>query len=1227
MPILSGQPAPPGERPAHQGGGSSGTRPFLFTEADLASDGPGLGSNPALDAQRAVLSADGRKGPVSGAQWKDYEIGDLLGEGGMAAVYLARHRGDGRLVALKILPARFADDAAFRVRFEREARISQALESQHVVKVFGGGRYGPLCYLEMEFVDGRSLGDLVKLRRDGRQSPWTSAEAVGLAIQAARGLVEAGRHQLVHRDIKPGNLMLTQGGVVKIADFGIVKVLGEEAMTMTGTAMGTPAYMSPEQGRGDAVDQRSDLYSLGAVLYELLTLAQPFSGETADALIYQHHFVEPKLITELVPDADPRLQAVVFTCLRKAAEERYADAGALLADLEAVQAGREPAGAVFAKGRVCTGADAALARHGGGLRRHWKPLAAGLAGLVLLSALGVWWLLAKRGEAEGLRTRLVGLDQPQALPSDVDATLARLRALSGARDPQVARWTAKLARVAALRAQLAGPAGALDHAATAALAPALAAFVAECGTTDPLAVEWAKRLGDAERDLREARAQLAELDAAEVPPRALHDRLLPLLAVAQRLAGPDDPQVAGWAAKLAASDARIAALRGRLAPLDAAGAVPPALQASAEADLPRLAALVGDADDEVLRWSARARATAAHLAALRKVLAQLDAGPTASLAAFAGLAREWQEFLALSAGDDRDRARWSARVAAAEARREALRVQLGALGRDDLPLASLDALQAALGEWRAIAGDEAAWRAWQRRLDEARARIATRRQVLASLVGKEQLSAEEQTLLRTTVAGLAAVQALDPAEARAIDERLARDAARLVLLGERLAVLDRAADVDDQLRPLLDQYEMLAGAGDAHVKPWRTKFDELTALRRRLASCDQPRPLPPHAAEDLARLAALVGPAAADVRRWGDKLAAVGDLKGQLTALDAARPLPAGAADQLARLRALVGDEDADALRWSDKLARCAAFSARLRGLDEAYVPPAGAQEACDGLAAEIGAEEPALVKVRARLAMLLGPAHPPWASASGHDAHGTWAELSIGALRQRFRWIPPGSFTMGSPADEAGRGSDERAVAVRLTRGLWLADSECTQLVWRTITGAAPSYHVGDGLPVERVSWNDSQHFLSALAKRVPGGLPCRLPSEAEWEYACRAGAAGPFPVADGAQVDLDRSAVYARNAGGDTQPVRTRLANPLGLYDMQGNVWEWCADGYGPYSVVPVSDPRAPRADTQVIRGGSWGDLPELLRAGCRRALASDVRSAYVGLRIAIDADWARP
>ncbi|MBA3937918.1 MAG: serine/threonine protein kinase, partial [Planctomycetes bacterium] len=388
MPILSGQSAPPGERPAHQSGGSSGTRPFLFTEADLSGDGPGLGSNPALDAQRAVLSADGRKGPVSGAQWKDYEIGDLLGEGGMAAVYLARHRGDGRLVALKILPARFADDAAFRVRFEREARISQALDSLHVVKVFGGGRYGQLCYLEMEFVDGRSLGDLVKQRREAGQGPWTSAEAVGLAIQAVRGLVEAGRHQLVHRDIKPGNLMLTRDGVVKIADFGIVKVLGEEAMTMTGTAMGTPSYMSPEQGRGDAVDQRSDIYSLGAVIYELLTLAQPFSGETADALIYQHHFVEPKLITELVPDADPRLQAVVFTCLRKAAEERYADATALLADLEAVELDREPQGAVFAKGRVCTGADAALARHGGGLRRYWKPLAAGLAGLVLISALG-----------------------------------------------------------------------------------------------------------------------------------------------------------------------------------------------------------------------------------------------------------------------------------------------------------------------------------------------------------------------------------------------------------------------------------------------------------------------------------------------------------------------------------------------------------------------------------------------------------------------------------------------------------------------------------------------------------------------------------------------------------------------------------------------------------------------------------------------------------------------
>lgn len=150
---------------------------------------------------RAVLSENGRKGPVSGAQWPTHEIGDLLGEGGMAAVYLARRRDNGRLVALKILPARFADDAASRKRFEREAQIAQAIDNRHVVKVWSAGRYGPLCYLEMEYVDGTSLGDDLKRRRQTVDKPFTNDEVIDLALQAADGLREAAKHQLVHRDI------------------------------------------------------------------------------------------------------------------------------------------------------------------------------------------------------------------------------------------------------------------------------------------------------------------------------------------------------------------------------------------------------------------------------------------------------------------------------------------------------------------------------------------------------------------------------------------------------------------------------------------------------------------------------------------------------------------------------------------------------------------------------------------------------------------------------------------------------------------------------------------------------------------------------------------------------------------------------------------------------------------------------------------------------------------
>jgi tRNA A-37 threonylcarbamoyl transferase component Bud32 len=200
----------------------------------------------------------GRQGPLTGQNIGDYEIGGILGEGGMGTVYRAKQISLKRRVALKVLPPHLAANAQMRQRFEQEATTASLLNSPHVVQVFAAGTHGDMVYFVMEYVEGTDLAEKINEKNDAAQL-FTPDEATNFVLQAARGLAEANKHNIVHRDIKPANLMITTKGVVKIADFGISKIAGEHGLTMTGTAVGTPAYCSPEQGRGDQVDARADI--------------------------------------------------------------------------------------------------------------------------------------------------------------------------------------------------------------------------------------------------------------------------------------------------------------------------------------------------------------------------------------------------------------------------------------------------------------------------------------------------------------------------------------------------------------------------------------------------------------------------------------------------------------------------------------------------------------------------------------------------------------------------------------------------------------------------------------------------------------------------------------------------------------------------------------------------------------------------------------------------------
>jgi formylglycine-generating enzyme len=250
-----------------------------------------------------------------------------------------------------------------------------------------------------------------------------------------------------------------------------------------------------------------------------------------------------------------------------------------------------------------------------------------------------------------------------------------------------------------------------------------------------------------------------------------------------------------------------------------------------------------------------------------------------------------------------------------------------------------------------------------------------------------------------------------------------------------------------------------------------------------------------------------------------------------------------------------------------------------------------------------------------------------PWACAFGQDDRGLWQAFAVGDVVQHLRWLPPGAFLMGSPDDEPERRDNEQQHPVLLTRGLWLADTACTQVLWQAVLGETPSYFQGPERPVEQVSWEDVvERFLPALNARVPG-LDARLPTEAEWEYACRAGTTTPFSFGDRLttdQANYDGNFPYAGGAKGlyrqQTLEVRALPANGWGLYQMHGNVLEWCQDWLGDYPERLVRDPTGPSAGrVRVLRGGDWSGLAGWCRSAFRLALLPAFRYRHVGFRLA--------
>jgi eukaryotic-like serine/threonine-protein kinase len=264
-----------------------------------------------------------------------YRVAHRLGSGGMADVWCAEDQQLGRRVALKLLAGRFAEDDAFRERFRREAQAAAGLQHPNIVAIFDRGEWDGTPYIAMEFISGPTLKQLV-----ADAGPLEPDRAIDLTIQILRALRYAHKHGIVHRDIKPQNVILDEEGQAKVADFGIAHA-GASELTETGSIVGTAQYLSPEQAQGQPVSPRSDLYSVGIVLYELLTGRPPFEASSPVTVALKQVSERPVPPSQLHPGISPALESVVLRALEKDPARRFADADEFIAALESAR--RAPA--------------------------------------------------------------------------------------------------------------------------------------------------------------------------------------------------------------------------------------------------------------------------------------------------------------------------------------------------------------------------------------------------------------------------------------------------------------------------------------------------------------------------------------------------------------------------------------------------------------------------------------------------------------------------------------------------------------------------------------------------------------------------------------------------------------------------------------------------------------------------------------------------------------------
>jgi formylglycine-generating enzyme required for sulfatase activity/TolB-like protein len=1173
-----------------------------------------------------------------------YEIVDRIGQGGMGTVYRAR-AADGTVVALKLLHLHLTTSEEYVRRFQREAKLAEKLAHPNVVRVLGSGEDGGQHYLAMEYVQGESLTE--RLERSGILAPGVKSsgragaeppadgaptqageapprssacppvcnlpveEVIRLLRQVAGVLQAAADIGLVHRDLKPQNILLDASGNAKVLDFGLAKDTATQVSTLslTGQSIGTPPYMSPEQCEGTReVDTRSDLYSLGATAYQMLTGRPPFPGPTATAYLRQHLEEIPTPVARLNPAIPLNLSQVVDRLLAKKPEDRHQTPAELIEDLNRVERGEVPLKLHRPK---------KARKHG----LRFTLAVAAAAVLVCLAAVGAW--LWQRGAgAESALEEAVSAAQFAADKGDLDGALAglddalaRYRAVAsdssvssvGAAPAEDLRQQLRQRKAAAEQARLDERTKRvaegdvllkeLKYAEALAAYQQAKALGETAEITDKIATtdKWKKEADDKAAAAETARRadEQRRREEADAEAQRRRDYETALAAAKAHLAEGEDRLD-----EARAESARARDLARSKAEVDAAVALQDQVAEALKRRRPWVAVVdftispgvdakvTGDAVADGIASSLPAGYRRVQRSHIEKALTELrfqasDLADRAKAQAFGK--QTGAEYLISGRVTQVGR---DLRVFA-----EMFRVDTGAVRQDaDNTARSLDEMDTAF--------------------------FAEIAQVLGMTAEEKALYlAEKRDYPKHLAAGNAAVARNDWIGAEKAFEQ-ARRAKRTPEVEKLLAEAQAKAQEQRLQAERQAAHEAACGEGDRLLAEKRWAEAE-AAFGRALQVEGFAVSAAAKAGVAAAKLGAAVKAAAEAQGRQ--------DWQGVVDALGPVRS-PGLSRSYEDRLKAELQTRDALLKEAAGHLEPTLTIAAELEGQ-----PAPGARVTIDGSTQE--KTTPATYKVESGKTYAISVTLPP---AGGRffttaettltaDWRGprTWmAKLEVAKgpaqgqawtvpeLGMELAYVAPGSFQMGSNDGD----SDEKPVhAVRISRGFWLGKYEVTQAEFEAIAGSNPSRFKGARNPVEQVSWKDAMAFCQKLterersAGRLPGGYEYRLPTEAEWEYAARGGSKSKGFTYSGSNTE-DEVAWYTSNSGGRTHPVGQKKANELGLCDMPGNVWEWCLDWYDPgyygrYGRSPNTDPANLQAAAgRVFRGGGWCYAPRSLRSAGR-------------------------